>query len=87
MSVIGLLKKHCVLWALTTVSQRSFICTDLSLNSGPLSVMYMSVLTFTLQKYIDPKNDIAVVSQDHNEGVFLVKIVPGSPFVMFTPSY
>ena len=62
------------------------MCTDMSLNSGPLCVMYMSVLTFTSQKYIDPKNDRVILSQDRNEGVFLVKAIPGSPFVMFTPS-
>lgn len=48
--------------------------------------MYKSLLTFTLQKYIDPKNVIVIVSQARNEGVFLVKAMPGSPFVVFTPS-
>ena len=73
-----------MLWALTAVSWRS--CTDLSLNSGPLCVMCMSLLIFTLQKYVDPKSDIVIVSQDCNEGVFLVKAIPGGPFIMFTPS-
>ena len=75
-----------MLWALTTVSQRLFICTDLGKNSGPLYVMYMNLLTFTLQRYVDQKNDKGIVSQDRNEGVFPLKAVLGSPFVMFTPS-
>jgi len=62
------------------------MCTDLGENSGPLYVMYMNLLMFTLQKYVDPKSDLGIVSQDRNGGVFLVKAIPGSPFVIFTPS-
>jgi hypothetical protein len=42
--------------------------------------MYMNLLTFTLQRYVDAKSDKGIVSQDRDEGVSLLKAIPGSPF-------
>jgi hypothetical protein len=39
----------------------------------------MNLLTLTLQKYVDRKNDLGIVSQDQNEGVLLVKAILVQP--------
>jgi hypothetical protein len=67
----------------------SSTCTELSLNLALcLCVMYLSILTFTSQKCVDPKSGTIIVSPDHNEGVFLIKAIRDSSFVTLedTPS-